>query len=708
MRRLFAVDGLACAGCARGLQRRLSELPGMSQARVHYLTASALLDWDDQRQDRDGIAAAVQQAGYRLIDRHRPEDLIDGLDGQMKTIAVRLAIALLAGMWSMALALVLYTSRLDAPTAWWLAVASGVFVGPVLWAGRGILWMGWKSMQLREPTMDLLVSAGTLGAIVLSLSALAQGRSEVWFDAAAMLITLLLLARLIDLRGRRSALGALLAMRDAAPDMAVVQSGQTRSIMPADRVPVGATVIVDAGAAVTVDGIVVEGHSLLNRAVLTGESGPVPTGPGDRVDAGSINLDRRLILQVDRDPGDREIDRLGGAIALEIARGGAEAGLAERWAAIVSKAIPLAALAALILRLAHGESVEAALVTALTVLVGMCPCALALAVPLVRMRTAGLAVRQGWRIREPEAFERLATVDTVVLDKTGTLTEGQPHLAGVQPEPGVLRQTVLDCATLAETGLSHPLARAITTIAGEKGGGGLRRDRHAEATDCQGRQIRVFGADALIGDGTTLQVTRDGVLLGRLVFADRLLPQAGDVLAQLSGHGLRLHIASGDATGPTVQAGAALGIDPGHIASGQTPMQKADLIRSLGNRTAFVGDGVNDAPALAASACGIAVASAHPSARLTADVVIEQGGIERLPLIFAMARRARHVGHVNLILAVIYNAGLLPLLILGHAGPGTAAIAMAASSLSVTANAARMRMAPISNVKAALRLVHQG
>ena len=696
MRRLFAVDGLACAGCARGLQRRLSELPGMTQARVHYLTGSALLDWNEDRQNRDGIAAAVRQAGYRLIDRHSPEDLIQGLDAQIKTIAIRFAIAVLAGMWSMALAIVLYTSRLDGQTAWWLATASGVFVLPVLWAGRGILWMGWKSLQLREPTMDLLVSVGAFGATILSVFALAQGRSEVWFDAAAMLVTLLLLARLIDLRGRRSALVALLAMQDAAPDMALVQTGGVRRTMSAAQVPVDAIVIVDAGATITVDGVVLQGQSLLNRAVLTGESCPVPVGPGERVDAGSINLDRRLTLRVDREPGDREIDRLGGSVALEIARGGAETGLAERWAVIVSKVIPLAALAALILELAHGESGEAALVTALTVLVGMCPCALALAVPLVRMHSATMAVQQGWRIREPQAFERLATVASVVFDKTGTLTKGQPSLESVHPEDGFTCKMVLDCAALAETGLSHPLARAITATTGEQGAGGLRGDRHAEASDSQGRHIRVSSAATLIGDATTLQVTRDGMLLGRLVFADQLLPETKNVLSQLSKHGLRLHIASGDAAGPTARAGAALGIDPDRIFSGQTPKQKADLIHQLGGQTVFVGDGVNDAPALAASACGIAVASAHPSARSTADVVIEHGGIDRLPQIFAMARRARQLGQTNLILAVIYNAGLLPLLVLGHAGPGTAAIAMAASSLSVTANAARMQIASAS------------
>lgn len=690
MRRLFAVEGLACAGCARGLQRQLDLLPGMTQARVHYLTASALIDWDERVLDRSAIADRVRAAGYRLIDRHRPEDLAASLEVQGRRMAVRLFIAATAGMWAMALSLVLYLTDPPAGTAWWLALGAGVLTLPVLWAGRGILWMGWKSLRLRAPTMDLLVSTGALGAVALSALALAQGRSQVWFDAAAMLVTLLLLGRLIDLHTRRQALSALIAMARAAPETATLVTESGHRSVEAAAVGAGQRVIVDAGEAVTVDGVVTAGHSLLNRAVLTGESRPVAVGPGDRVSAGSINLDSRLTLVADRQGGDRDIDRMGGAIAMEIARGGAETGMADRWAARLAWGIPLLALLALGGSLIRGAETQPALVTALTILAGACPCALALAVPLVRLRAAAIAAGRDLRIREPEAFERLATLSDLVLDKTGTLTEGRPVLAAVLPEPGITPAEVLEAAALAETGLSHPLARAVTAVTGEIGPGGRRADRHAEGRDAGGRRVRVAAAPGE-DHGTMLAVTRDGRMLGRLRFEDRPLAQAPTVLAILGRMGLRLHLASGDATGPTMRLGTALGLPPGRIAANQTPADKAALVRGLGPRAGLVGDGVNDAPAMAASACGIAVAAAHPAARMTADLVIERGGIDRLPEIVALARQARRIGQQNLALAVAYNAALLPLIVLGRMGPGLAALAMAASSLSVMANAARLR-----------------
>lgn len=690
MRRLFAVEGLACAGCAHGLERRLGAQPGMRLARVHYLTASALLDWDETLLTQAEVAGRVAGAGYRLIERHRPEELQAMLGAEMQRLGIRLAVAVLSGMWSMALALVLYTSELPATEAWWFALASGLFALPVLWAGRGILWMGWKSLQLRDPGMDLLVSLGVVGSMVLSVAALLRGRAEVWFDTATMLLTLLLLARLIDALTRRSALTALVAMQAAAPEIATVEEDGQRRRLPAAEVRPGARVIVDAGEAATVDGVVEAGHSQVDRAVLTGESRPVAAGPGDRVEAGCINLDRRLILCADREPGDRAIDRLGGAIALEIARGGAGGGMAERWSARLAWAIPALALAAVPLSLLRGLPPDQALLTGLAVLAGLCPCALTVAVPLARLRVAQAAATRGLRIREPEAFERLAEARAVVLDKTGTLTAGRPQLIEVQPAAGHDRAEVLTAAARAETGLSHPLARAIVAAAGEVGPGGCRAARHAEAVDPLGRVLRVGTASETEDGRTRLAVERDGALLGHLVLADAPLPEAAATVVALSRAGLAVHVASGDAEGPTRRLANALAIPPDRVAAGQTPQQKAALVRAIGPATAFVGDGVNDGPALAASACGIAVATAHAAARQTADLVIEQGGIERLPEILALSRKARRISAQGLALALIYNTALLPLLLAGRLTPDLAALAMAASSLSVMANALRL------------------
>ncbi|PHQ71371.1 MAG: hypothetical protein COB97_02190 [Paracoccus sp.] len=690
MRRLFAIEGLACAGCARGLERRLSVQPGIRLAKVHYLTASALLDWDETATGQPRIAGQVARAGYRLIDRHRPEELETMLDRHLGRLGIRLAVAVLSGMWTMALALVLYTTQLAPDTAWWIAVASGGFALPVLWAGRGILWMGWKSLQLGEPTMDLLVSLGVTGAFILSAAQLLQGDVAVWFDAATMLLTLLLLARLVDTMIRRSALRALKAMQDAAPEIATVETLGQRRRMAADQVPIGSRVIVDAGEAATVDGVIETGVSLVNRAVLTGESKSVAVRPGDRIEAGCVNLDRRLIVRGDREPGDREIDRLGGAIALEIARNGAEGGMAEHWAGLLARAIPALAIAATIVAMLRGLGTEQALMTGLTVLAGLCPCALALAVPLTRLRISQLAAGSGHRIREPEAFEKLAHARTVFLDKTGTLTAGRPRMIAAEPASGICRDDLVAAAAFAETGLTHPLARAIVAVTGERGAGGRRADRYAEGLDDAGRTVRVTGSDADDLRGTRLTVTRDGAVLGHLIVADDLLPDAAAAMTSLSRMGLSIRIASGDAATPTRQVAAALGVPDESVFWQQTPRQKAELIRNEGAGTVFVGDGVNDAPALAAGDCGIAVAGAHAAARQTADVVIGDGGLAALPQLIRLSRRAARTSRQNLILAVIYNAALLPLLLTGHLTPDLAALAMAASSLSVMANALRV------------------
>ncbi|MEL5876386.1 heavy metal translocating P-type ATPase [Cereibacter sphaeroides] len=687
MRRLFAVEGLACAGCARGLERQLAALPGVRLARVHYLTASALIDWQEAATDRAALAGRVAKAGYRLVDNRRPQELEALLAAQARQLAVRLAVAVVAGMWSMALALVLYFARLAPETAWWIALGSGLFALPVVfWAGAGFLWMGWRSIRLGDPGMDLLVSAGALGAMLLSVAALLRGSPIVWFDTATMLVTLLLLARLIDTATRRSALTALRAMEEAAPELATLAADRRR--VAAAEVPLGARVIVDAGEAASVDGVVVSGQSLVNRAVLTGESSPITVAAGARIEAGSVNLSARLVIEVDREHGDREIDRMGGAIALEIARGGAERGMSELWSGWLVRGILLLALASVALGLALGRPVEAALVQGLALLAGLCPCALAVAVPLVRLRAAGCAARMGVRIRELFAFERLANARDIVFDKTGTLTEGIPRIVALELAPGISETELLAAAARAETGIEHPVARAVIARHGELGTGGRRGMRHAEAEDEAGRHIHV-GAAALSPDGRSrLAVSRDGVALGEIVLEDVLLEQSAEVAGRLRAAGLRLHMATGDATAPAEWVARALGIAEVH--AGCTPQGKAALMRGLAGPVAFIGDGVNDAPALAASACGLSIAGAHGAARQTADVAIVSGGIERLPPILALARASQRIARQNLVLSVGYNAVALPAAALGLLRPELAALAMTASSLSVVANTLRL------------------
>lgn len=693
MRRLFAIDGLACAGCARGLENRLGALPGVRWAGVHYLTASALVDWDETAISPDALAQATRAAGYEMIERPRPEDISARFGAEIRRLGLRLTVAVAAGMWSMVPAIVIYLSDLDPDVAWWLAFASGVFALPVVfWSGSGFLWMAWRSIRLRTPGMDLLVSLGTLAACAASLWSLLQGQATVWFDTATMLVTLLLFGRLVDVITRRKAIDALSAMEAAAPELARVQVRDGFETRPCSEVPVGAIIAVDAGAPVSMDGEVIRGESQLNRAILTGETRLVPVAPGARAEAGALNLGQRLILRVDRAFGDREIDRMGGAIALEVARRGAQRSVADRWAEALSLAIPVLGLLAgglsLLLGLSPGES----LLRGLTLLVGVCPCALSIALPLAQMRAAQVGADNGLRLRDPEGFAALASARSIVFDKTGTLTQGDLQLAEVRPAPGWDRDRLLALAARAETGVSHPIARAIIRAhGGDLGGGGTRLARGAEGLSEDGALIRVTTGQEQDDDGQSwLDVTLDGTKVGKIALSDRPAPEAGPMIQALRTAGLRVQIASGDGASATLALARDLGIAVGDTHHGCTPAQKVKVIESLPGPVIFVGDGVNDGPGLAAADCGISVASAHSAAAQTADVVVTSGGLDRILQARRLSQRFRQIARENLVLALGYNAVIIPAAFAGALGPAGAALAMLASSVSVVLNSQRI------------------
>lgn len=707
MRRLFGISGMACGGCARGLERQIGRLEGVSAVGVHHLTASMLVDWNAERLSVDAIASAVSRAGYRLIDRHRPEELSAILTADISRLSLRLAVAVMSGMWSMALAVVLYVSVLDPEVAWWIALGSGLLATPVVaWAGAGIFWMAARSIRLRAPGMDLMIALGAGGAFLLSIVSLASGSSHVYFDTATMLVTLLLIGRLVDLLTRRSAIDALKALEETSVETVVRRTSAGDETIPGTEIEIGENVIVDAGSIIGVDGIIHEGQSLINRAVLTGESRAMPVGIGQRVEAGSINLQRRIVVAVDRSYGDRDLDRMGGAIALELAQRGTAASRADRIAGVLSWGIPSLALATVAAAPLAGVAVTDSIVRGLTVLAAACPCALSIAAPLAQARAAGIAAKFGLRLRDPVAFEALARPATIVFDKTGTLTAGRPSVVTVEPAPGWTGDEVLRLAARAETGIDHPLAHAIVAHHGrEEGTGGTRHERGVEADDAKGRRISVHGAER--DDGlTTLAVRLDGILIGTLGLADAATAEACSTVARLQETGIAIWIASGDAAGPTRRVAAALGIPAGRVRHGCTPIEKAELVKAEPEPVLFVGDGVNDAPALAAANCGISVSGAHSAAAQTAGVVIIHGGIGRLVAAIDLARHTASITQQNLGLALIYNAVAIPFAISGMLSPSIAALAMLASSLSVGINSLRLRSVaqkrPVSSASNAL------
>lgn len=708
-RQLFAVDGLWCGNCARGLEQRLRAQPGIEQVAVHFLTASALIQWNPQHTSRDAIADTIASVGYTLVERPQPDAILARLDQTIRALAMRLAVAVVFGMWSMAAGIALYTGTVRGDQAWWLAVASAVTAAPVLlWAGRDILRMAVRSLRLRTPGIDLLVSLGITGACVLSLWHLAQGSSDVYFDTATMLVTLLLAGRLVEAQLRRRAMHAIVAMQAAENETALrLDHNDTPHAVPVAHVSIGDRVLVRAGAVAAIDGVVASGRSRVDNAVLSGETSPQHVETGERICAGSLNLDSALVVVSDRDIGDRDLDRMGGRIALELVARQPTADTQTRISEVLGRWIPAFALAVGVAVLLAGLGVETAVLRTLAVLVAACPCALAVATPLAHLQVAIQASRRGLRIADPGSLPALANARTAIFDKTGTLTIGAPRLQAVHPQDGWSAAQVLAAGACAEAGIDHPLAHAIVAAAAstvpcadtqrQAHSPGLRDGRGATGV-WQARSVRVSAAPAALvsalaststtfaadstGRLTWLQVSIDTQVAGLLAIADGLDSHAAAVLAALRADGVRVQLASGDAAAAVQSIASACGIETEHAHAALSPADKADLVRRAEHPVLFVGDGVNDAPAMAAADCGVSVARAHPATQATAAVGILHGGLTGILDGRALAGWGQRLVQRNLWAALAYNAAILPLALFGQLPPLGAALAMTASSLT--------------------------
>lgn len=687
-RQLFAIDGLFCGGCARGLEERLRKLDGVMGAGVHFVTASAFVRWLPERCDRSAIAACIATAGYRLVEQTSLEQTATRLKRKATGVAIRLTIATFFGMWSMAAALVIYLQpSLGPETLRQIAITSGVLSIPVVIAADRIFDMATRSIRMGSPGIDAATAIGVAGAVVLSIGNLLLGRPDVYFDAAAMLIALRLLGQLVELRLRGDAIVSLGAIEALTPETAR-RENETADV-PVKTLGMGERVSVDAGDLITVDGIVDDGTSAIDAAILTGESAPRRIAVGDRVQAGSTNLERRIVVRLDRIAGDRDIDRMGGRVAIEVAARGEGVPADERMARWLVIATPMLMVIGAVLGLTEGSAIAAA-ERALSVATIICPCALAIARPLAHLRGVARAARYGIRICDPRAAETLVTAKSVIFDKTGTLTSPDLAVAQLRPVPGFSEQDLLEAACAAETGVNHPIARAIVAASGnEVGAGGIRDDRGARG-EWRGQTVVVQTADAMERDGRTwVAVSIGNRLAGEIAMVSQVDPTAAPTIRSLRRAGLRVACATGDTDDAARQIAATVGLRAEEVIANCSPLDKADIIRRHPRPNVFVGDGVNDAAALAAADCGVVVAGAHRVATLSAGIILTRGTLDQLLVARSLAHRTVAVVRTGLGLALAYNAIALPAALAGLLSPVGAAVAMTVSSLLVLANAAR-------------------
>lgn len=709
------IAGMTCASCVARVEKALLAVPGVRAASVNLATEKASVQGGA---GPDALAAAIRAAGYEATVAPAPGEAPAPQAPPGRGWP---------DWWPVAAAVVL-SAPLVAPMLLGLPMLPGwaqlLLATPVqFWLGARFYRAGWGALRAGSGNMDLLVALGTSAAYGLSLylllsaaSAPAHAISHLYFESSAAVITLVLLGKWLEGRAKRQTVQALAALACLQPQEALVRragdhAGERR--IPLAELKVGDLMVVLPGERVPADGVVREGRSHLDESLLTGESLPLAKGPGARVAGGAVNAEGMLLVEATAVGADTMLARIirmvedAQAVKAPIQR------LVDRVSAVFVPAVLLVSLCTLLgWGLASGDW-QAALLNAVAVQVIACPCALGLATPTAIMVGTGAAARHGILIKDAEALETAHAVDVVVFDKTGTLTEGRPRLLHLDgPDPARL----LALAAAVQQYSSHPLALAVRERAAQDGAG-VPPARGAHALPGRGVQAEVDGATVLLGNrrlmdelgvaaagaerheaqGLTvswLAERRGGTVsvLGLLAFGDRLKPGAADAVTRLARRGIEPVLLSGDSRAAAQSAAAALGIARVHAEV--LPADKLALVEALraaGHTVAMVGDGINDAPALAAADVGMAMATGTDVAMHSAGVTLMRG--EPLLVLDAIdiSRRTYRKIRQNLGWAFVYNVVGIPLAAFGQLDPVLAGAAMALSSVSVVANALLLR-----------------
>jgi len=734
------VVGMTCASCVNRIERYLKRADGVAAAHVNLATERATVQFDPAVIDRTGIVAAIQAAGYEIA----PEAVgASAEDGEMAAEASRSSERrelLLTAVASTIIGAVMMAVMLwPGGTPWpmesvnvWLLVPATIvqFV-----FGRRFLVAALRAARHFDADMNTLVAMGTLAAygysVVVTLvpgTVMGAGLShETYFDSAAVIIGLILFGRWLEARAKSRAAGAVKALLRLQPATArVLRQGGEREV-PVSEVVVGDLIRVRPGDRVAVDGSVIDGASAVDESMLTGESLPVDKGPGDKVIGATLNANGSFVMRAERIGSDTALSQI---VALVEQAQGSRAPiqrLADRVTGWFVPAVIALATATLIAWLVFGPepSLTFGLVSAVAVLIIACPCAMGLATPTAIMVGTGKGAEAGILIRDAAALEHAQRVTAVVLDKTGTITRGRPSVTLVQPAPGVSDEELLRLVAAAERGSEHPLAEAIVSHATEGGiavpeatafeaeaGRGVRAvvagaailvgtADHVRGTGADPSPLEAAAAAAAESGASTVFAARDGELLGLIGLADTVKPSSAAAIARLRASGVDVWMLTGDRRATAEAIGRGVGIAPDRIIAEVLPAQKADSVRRLqaaGAIVAMVGDGINDAPALAQADLGIAIGTGADVALEASDITLVGSDLAGVPAAIALSRATMRTIRQNLGWAFGYNLLLIPVaagVLYPVAGlllsPALAAGAMALSSVSVVANSLRLR-----------------
>lgn len=720
----FHVNGMHCASCAAAVERAVKKLPGASNVYVNIATNRLTLDAAPEL-SLEQIAEAVRKAGYGTepLPAHPTQPAVPGAEIGTRGETFRFATAL---VFAVILSYVAMHEMLHLPffplKPEWNAWIQLLLLLPIAVSGFRFYTDGFRTLFRGSPNMDSLIASGSGAAIIYSLWLCAEGRFQhLYFDTAGMILALILLGKLLEKRSRSKATSAIRELMRLTPETALrMEDGHEREI-PVALVRKDDLLRVKPGARIPVDGIVIEGTTSVDESMLSGESMPIDKVPGDPLTGGSINRNGSILMRALR-VGDETT--LAHIIKLvEDAQGSRPpiARLADRISGCFVWCVLLIALATLLIWLLTGATFAVALEFALAVLVIACPCALGLATPIAIIVGIGRGARAGILIKSGAVLESAGKLRTVVFDKTGTLTAGEPTVHRIRAMNGFPEESLLAAAAAAEKCSNHPLAEAVVrkaeaehlslpeaenfedrpgygvsaVIAGKRWFFGNARLMEAEAVD-----PNAFERSDLPDELSLVYAVEEGRPVGVIGIGDRLKPGAVDAVEQLNALGIETIMLTGD--NPHAARAMANKLHLTDFRAGLLPGDKAGVIRELqigGTKVvAMVGDGINDAPALAQADVGIAIGSGTDVAMESADMILMQSDLNEVPAAIKLSRITMRIIRENLFWAFFYNAvgiplaaGLLYPLLGWKLSPVAGAAAMAASSVTVVLNALRIR-----------------